>query len=107
MRKILFIFNFIALTFSPVFAQTKQSAEQVFELGEVKISDTGNKDSSQTLSYQRIEKFNRTDLSTALNLLPGVSIANVGPRNESVVYVRGFDLRQVPVFIDGVPVYVP
>jgi len=107
MRKILFILNFIALTFSPVFAQTKQSAEQVFELGEVKISDTGNKDSSQTLSYQRIEKFNRTDLSTALNLLPGVSIANVGPRNESVVYVRGFDLRQVPVFIDGVPVYVP
>ena len=107
MRKILFIFNFIALTFSPVFAQTKQSAEQVFELGEVKISDTGNKDSSQTLSYQRIEKFNRTDLSTALNLLPGVSIANVGPRNESVVYVRGFDLRQIPVFIDGVPVYVP
>ncbi len=36
-----------------------------------------------------------------------MSIANVGPRNESVVYVRGFDLRQVPVFIDGVPVYVP
>ncbi|CAG5074652.1 Vitamin B12 transporter BtuB [Dyadobacter sp. CECT 9623] len=45
--------------------------------------------------------------SNALNILPGVSIANVGQRNESVVYVRGFDLRQVPVFIDGVPVYVP
>ena len=67
----------------------------------------GDKDSSRTLSYQRIEKFNRTDLATSLNILPGVSIASVGPRNESVVYVRGFDLRQVPVFIDGVPVYVP
>lgn len=36
-------------------------------------------------------------------ILPGVIIANVGLRNESVVYVRDFDLRQVPVFIDGVP----
>ena len=31
----------------------------------------------------------------------------MGARNEGMVYVRGFDLRQVPLFIDGVPVYVP
>lgn len=80
---------------------------RTFQLGEVRISGISGKDSSNVLSYQQIEKFNRTDLSNALNVLPGVSIANVGPRNESVVYVRGFDLRQVPVFIDGVPVYVP
>jgi len=78
-----------------------------FQLGEVRISGISGKDSNNVLSYQRIEKFNRTDLSNALNILPGISIANLGPRNESVVYVRGFDLRQVPVFIDGVPVYVP
>lgn len=40
-------------------------------------------------------------------LLPGIHIANIGARNESVVWVRGFDLRQVPVFVDGIPVYVP
>lgn len=89
-------------------AQTDAPAnDRVFELGEVKVTATANHDSSNVLSYRRIERFNRTDISTALNILPGVSIANVGPRNESVVYVRGFDLRQVPVFIDGVPVYVP
>lgn len=32
---------------------------------------------------------------------------NVGPRNETGVFVRGFDLRQVPLFVDGIPVYVP
>jgi iron complex outermembrane receptor protein len=81
--------------------------DRTFQLGEVTISGTSTRDSSQSLTYHRIEKFNRTDIAQALNLLPGVSMANVGPRNESVVYVRGFDLRQVPVFIDGVPVYVP
>lgn len=43
----------------------------------------------------------------ALSLVPGVSQSKVGARNEQMVYVRGFDLRQTPVFIDGVPVYVP
>ena len=105
MNKLLPILT-ITLCF-PFLAKSQQSPDRTFELGEVKISGVSGKDSSSSLSYQRIEKFNRTDLSTALNILPGVSIANVGPRNESVVYVRGFDLRQVPVFIDGVPVYVP
>jgi iron complex outermembrane receptor protein len=96
----------------PVLANAQQTSDsastsRTFQLGEVRISGISGKDSNNVLSYQRIEKFNRTDLSNALNILPGVSIANVGPRNESVVYVRGFDLRQVPVFIDGVPVYVP
>ncbi len=30
-----------------------------------------------------------------------------GGRNELQVRVRGFDNRQVPVFYDGVPIYVP
>ena len=30
-----------------------------------------------------------------------------GPRAEQNFYVRGFDSRRVPLFIDGIPVYVP
>ena len=30
-----------------------------------------------------------------------------GSRNEEQVKVRGFDSRQVPVYFDGVPIYVP
>lgn len=108
MKKLLLILSF-ALTIShQIAAQTAEApVGRVFQLGEVTIAQKASTDSSQVLSYQRIEKFNRNDLSNALNILPGVNIANVGPRNESVVYVRGFDLRQLPVFIDGVPVYVP
>jgi iron complex outermembrane receptor protein len=99
----------LSLFSSQLFAQTPttETPDRTFELGEVRITGDSLKDTHQRISAQRIEKFNRVDVSNALNLLSGVSIANVGPRNESVVYVRGFDLRQVPVFIDGVPVYVP
>lgn len=88
--------------------ETPHTTDRTFQLGEVRVPGIQMGDSiASRLSYETIEKFNRNDLSNALNILPGVSIANVGPRNESVVYVRGFDLRQVPVYMDGVPVYVP
>ncbi|RYU93627.1 TonB-dependent receptor plug domain-containing protein [Emticicia agri] len=106
MKKLLLIFSLVS---TQIFAQNEPSEtpDRLFQLGEIRILADSLRDTQQRISYQRIEKFNRLDLSNALNLLPGVNIANVGPRNESVVYVRGFDLRQVPVFIDGVPVYVP
>ena len=49
----------------------------------------------------------RDDLSQALELVPGVATQNVGQRRERLVTLRGFNSRQVPLFIDGVPVYVP
>ena len=54
-----------------------------------------------------IRVYDRLALSEALSLAPGVSFSRIGQRNETTVYVRGFDIRQVPVFIDGIPVYTP
>ena len=60
----------------------------------------------EAVSWQEMRRFNRETVGTALNLLPGVTLSN-NSRNEQLVYVRGFDPRQVPLFIDGIPVYVP
>jgi iron complex outermembrane recepter protein len=87
--------------------ESPRDNDRVFLLGEIIITGSGILDTLNRVTMQNIEKYNRHDVSTALNTLPGITLANIGPRNESVVYVRGFDLRQVPVFIDGVPVYVP
>jgi iron complex outermembrane receptor protein len=46
-------------------------------------------------------------LAQTLALAPGVSFTRIGARNETTVYVRGFDMRQVPLFIDGIPIYTP
>lgn len=109
----IYLFIFLLFTCASLTAQTNNDAvdttkvgKRVFKLGEVVIN--GKKDhGSSVISSEQVEVFNRLDVSHALNLLPGVSLASVGARNESVVFIRGFDLRQVPVFIDGIPVYVP
>ncbi|WP_420149027.1 TonB-dependent receptor plug domain-containing protein [Spirosoma sp.] len=82
-------------------------AGRIFSLGEVTVLGRRGSDSINSALSSRIEAFNRLDVGRALNLLPGVTLSSVGARNETMVYVRGFDLRQVPVFIDGIPVYVP
>ncbi|GGG74925.1 hypothetical protein GCM10007415_03100 [Parapedobacter pyrenivorans] len=78
--------------------------KNVFKLGEVSVIGQKN---VNTVSAEQIQKYGKNDAATALNLLPGVTLTSIGARNESVVNVRGFDLRQVPLFIDGIPVYVP
>lgn len=87
-------------------AQQKKDSSKVFTLGEV-VAYAHQEDSASTISMEQIRQFHRLSVSSALNLLPGISQSNVGPRNESMIYLRGFDLRQTPVFMDGIPVYVP
>ncbi|MDN3581606.1 TonB-dependent receptor plug domain-containing protein [Mucilaginibacter flavus] len=103
---------FLSLTFTTALntattAQTIDTGKRVFKLGQVNI--LGVKDSlrSSKLSSKTLNLYNRNDVSHALSLLPGVTLTAVGPRNESAINVRGFDIRQVPVYLDGVPLYVP
>jgi iron complex outermembrane receptor protein len=60
-----------------------------------------------TVSAQDMQDVNAHTLRDAVDQIPGVTITGIGPRNEGSISVRGFDLRQVPVLIDGIPVYVP
>ncbi|MBV5281798.1 MAG: TonB-dependent receptor [Paludibacter sp.] len=94
-----------------LFSQTKinktDSISKVYTLGEVAVSGLRQSSKFQQIGAAQMQQFNREDLASALKLLPGVNITNVGGRNEAMVYLRGFDLRQVPIFADGVPIYVP
>lgn len=58
------------------------------------------------VSRAEMRRFNRDNVGDALNLLSGVSLST-NSRNEKTVAIRGFDARQVPLYIDGIPVYVP
>ncbi|WP_299247914.1 TonB-dependent receptor plug domain-containing protein [uncultured Cytophaga sp.] len=80
-------------------------SDSLVDLQEITIYGQA-KDSTNAIGSKRMEVFNRTDVSHALNILPGVTLSNFGARNESTLFIRGFDSRQVPVFIDGVPVYI-
>ena len=62
---------------------------------------------ANTITEQQMKQLNKTNVAQALSTLPGVAIQKSGNRNETQVNVRGFDSRQVPVFFDGIPTYVP
>ncbi len=79
----------------------------VFTLGEVVVKGEKSAAINSYIGAAKMQQFAKNDVSKALNLLPGVNLSAVGPRNEAMVYVRGFDLRQVPLLIDGIPVYIP
>lgn len=88
-------------------AQTADTSKHVFQLGQVIINGTRDSLHSDKLNANAINAYNRMDVSHALSLLPGITLTSIGPRNESAVNVRGFDIHQVPIYLDGVPLYVP
>jgi iron complex outermembrane recepter protein len=62
---------------------------------------------ASVIEARDLQANDRPALAGALALAPGVSFTRIGQRNETAVYVRGFDMRQVPLFVDGIPVYTP
>ena len=89
------------------------AGEGVFDLGTVvvtaarpQVGEVATAQVSSVVSRDEIRQFNRTTVGEAVNLLSGVTVSN-NSRNEQTVYLRGYDPRQAPLFIDGIPVYVP
>ncbi len=81
-----------------------------FQLGIVEVSGGANQAlavDKDVISAEDINRHNHNDVATALNQLPGISIQNLGARSERMIYLRGYNSRQVPLFMDGIPVYVP
>ncbi|MEY1474237.1 TonB-dependent receptor plug domain-containing protein, partial [Providencia manganoxydans] len=62
---------------------------------------------ANVITQEQMTQLNKTNVAQALSTMPGVSIQKSGNRNETQVNVRGFDSRQVPIFFDGIPTYVP
>lgn len=82
----------------------------VFSLGEIRISAPANDAElagSTVIDQEQLREQNRESVGSALDLAPGVHLGYVGARGEQVIFVRGFDRLQVPVYIDGIPTYVP
>jgi iron complex outermembrane recepter protein len=84
--------------------------ESIFTLGEIEVKDSSeaNKNiTTEKIYSDEIREFDRNNLAQAVTLLPGVTMSQTGARNEQTIYVRGFDIRRVPLFLDGIPIYVP
>ena len=84
------------------------------DLGEVVITAPGQPPtvpgSITTMGAPRMQLLDIDRLSTGLETLPGADVNpgnRGGARNETGVFIRGFDQSRVPLLLDGIPVYVP
>jgi len=106
-RKILFVTTCACLCATTSHAE---DVGKVFEIGEVNASapapDSGSLGGT-TLTQDEIQLFNRDTLDKAIQLVPGASVSEMGARNETDIWIRGFDRWRVPLYIDGIPVYLP
>jgi iron complex outermembrane recepter protein len=92
---------------SAVSGNAAQDTSASFELGKVTVTGKTARKSFETVTAAEMASRNKTDVAKALELLPGLTAVKVGGRNESNIYIRGFDNRQATMFLDGIPVYVP
>ncbi len=83
----------------------------VFTLGEIEVSATAGEEATapivDRIYAEEMRAFNADNVAEAVNLLPGVTSSATGARNEQTLFVRGFDIKRVPLFLDGIPIYVP
>ncbi len=89
----------------------KEDPEKPFELGVTVISITAEASPlspvTDSMDHRKIKDFHLTNVIQALHYLPGITTDYKSARNQSGVMIRGFDTRQVGIYLDSVPIYVP
>jgi iron complex outermembrane receptor protein len=88
---------------------TDEDAE-TFKLGEVVVEGEAETVTQvatvNTVTRKQMELNTADNVADAVNTVPGVTLS-VGRRNERTFSIRGFNQRYIPVFYDGIPIYVP
>lgn len=69
--------------------------------------ENGQSLGGSSITQSDMREFNRNTLDSAVQLASGTSISEVGARNETDVWIRGFDRWRIPIYQDGIPIYLP
>ncbi|WP_229591875.1 TonB-dependent receptor plug domain-containing protein [Pseudodesulfovibrio sediminis] len=89
---------------------TQEERKSVFDLGEIEVISTkansGNPTSVQ-VDKEELRKFEANTLPELTKIVPGLTTDRTGARNETMIRIRGFDQKHIPIYLDGIPIYVP
>ncbi len=72
-----------------------------YDIGEVVVNAT-KLAKMQSIGSETLDMYEKESVSDALNVIPGV--INVVGAKSDMVYVRGFNQRQIPIYFDGIPI---
>lgn len=83
---------------------------ETFALGKIEVTsekDISANPSVEVVSSEMMKETESKNVVEALQGTPSVYTDYAGARGESKVRVRGFSSNRVPIYIDGIPIYVP
>ncbi|MCL8000982.1 hypothetical protein M8994_22585, partial [Brucella sp. 21LCYQ03] len=66
--------------------KSTDSLSNVFTLGEVQVFKNKRSPLFNSVPAHQIQQFAKNDVGKALNLLPGVTLSQIGPRNEALIH---------------------
>lgn len=95
---------------SVVLSSLLYAESSVYDLGRIEVIETKDISQNKTSALVDEETIKETESITvvdALQGIPGVSIQKVGKKNLTDIRLRGFENKRIPIYIDGIPVYVP
>lgn len=82
-----------------------------FELGAMEVSVTAETSPLSpivtSISHSEIRNLHTTDLTQSIPYLPGIGVDHNSASGRMGIMIRGFDTRQVGLYMDGIPLYVP
>jgi iron complex outermembrane receptor protein len=58
------------------------------------------------INADQIAQLDARNPASAMHYVPGLQVSRIS-KGESMVKIRGFDQRQISVFLDGIPISVP
>lgn len=94
----------VALTFAPLAA----IASEPFTLGQIDVvAQARDMLSSAHVDQQTLELNNVKTVNEIAKFVPGVYTNRQGARSDNNIFVRGFGPSEVPLLVDGIPVYIP
>jgi iron complex outermembrane receptor protein len=98
------VYAILALTAGAGRAEEVVSPTEIVTVKGAPRTDPGT--SVMTVDEAAIARFGATNVGETLERLPSM-ISGGGARGERILTYRGFGQRQLAIFVDGVPVYVP
>ena len=89
----------------------QQDRGRPFDLGILQVSVTAETSPLSpivaSISHSEIRNLHTTDLAQSIPYLPGIGVDHNSASGRMGIMLRGFDTRQVGLYMDGIPLYVP
>lgn len=82
----------------------------VYDLGQVEVTssaDISQNKTTEVVTSENIKDSESKNVVQALERVPGVFLEKIGAKNQASIRIRGFKSTRVPIYVDGIPIYVP